>query len=72
MKVQCLLLIIFGLVKYVENAKILGLFPLQSKSHFVMFEPYLKALAKRGHEVDVVSHFPLKKPVPGYFNERHF
>lgn len=26
----------------------------------------MKGLAKRGHQVDVVSHFPLKKPVKNY------
>lgn len=26
----------------------------------------MKGLAKRGHQVDVVTHFPLKKPIPNY------
>ncbi|PSN55501.1 hypothetical protein C0J52_02581 [Blattella germanica] len=45
-------------------AKILALFPYIGKSHFVFFEPYVKELANRGHEVVVVSHFPQKNPVP--------
>lgn len=48
----------------VDNHKILGLFPLNSKSHFVMFERLMKALAEKGHEVDVLSHFPLKNTIP--------
>ncbi|XP_043268662.1 UDP-glucosyltransferase 2-like [Venturia canescens] len=48
------------------GARILGLFPLQGKSHFVMCETLMRALAARGHQVDVVSHFPLKNPPPNY------
>lgn len=49
-----------------NGARILGLFPLNGKSHFIMCEQLMKALAKRGHQVDVISHFPLKKPFPNY------
>ena len=49
-----------------EGAKILALFNLNGKSHFVMFESLLKGLAARGHQVYVVGHFPQKKPVPNY------
>lgn len=43
-----------------------------------MFENLMKALARKGHQVDVVSPFPLKKPYPNYRNvvtipvPRHF
>ncbi|XP_049961399.1 UDP-glycosyltransferase UGT5-like [Schistocerca serialis cubense] len=47
-------------------ARILGLFDYPGKSHFVMFEEVMKALAARGHEVFVYSHFPQAKPVPNY------
>lgn len=50
----------------VNGLKILGIFPLHGKSHFVMCETLVKALAAKGHEVDVYSHFPLSKPVPNY------
>ncbi|XP_017795600.1 PREDICTED: UDP-glucuronosyltransferase 2B30-like [Habropoda laboriosa] len=46
--------------------RILGVFPFNGKSHFMMFEQLMKALAKRGHQVDVISSFPLKKPYPNY------
>ncbi|XP_046736277.1 UDP-glucosyltransferase 2-like [Diprion similis] len=46
--------------------RILGIFPFNGMSHFVMFERVMKGLAERGHQVDVVSHFPLKKPFPNY------
>ena len=46
--------------------RILGVFPFSGKSHFIMFEQLMKILAKRGHQVDVISTFPLKKPYPNY------
>lgn len=49
-----------------DGYRLLGLFPFQAKSHFVMFEQLLKGLARKGHQVDVVSKFPLKKPYPNY------
>ncbi|XP_072755997.1 UDP-glucosyltransferase 2-like [Anoplolepis gracilipes] len=46
--------------------RLLGLFPFHAKSHFVMFEQLIKGLARKGHQVDVISPFPLKKPYPNY------
>ena len=51
-----------------NSYKILGVFPFNGKSHSMMFEPVMKELAKRGHQVDVVSHFPLKEPLK-YYND---
>ncbi|XP_023247051.1 UDP-glucuronosyltransferase 2A3-like [Copidosoma floridanum] len=50
----------------VDGLRILGLFPLHGKSHFSMCESLMKGLAAKGHQVDVYSHFPQKKPVPRY------
>jgi len=33
-----------------------------------MQEALMKDLARRGHQVDVVTHFPLEKPIPNYKN----
>lgn len=49
-----------------EGARILGIFPLQGISHFLMCDRLMKILAERGHQVDVISHFPLKVPFPNY------
>lgn len=49
-----------------RGARILGLFALQAKSHFIMYQEVMKSLADAGHQVDVVSHFPQKKPYPNY------
>ncbi|XP_068992607.1 UDP-glucosyltransferase 2-like [Neodiprion pinetum] len=59
------LFVIIMTVCLTDGARILGIFPYQGKSHNVMFEPLMIGLAKAGHTVDLVSHFPLKKPVPG-------
>ena len=54
------------LLKFRDGYKILGLFPFNGKSHFVMFEQVMTELARKGHEVDVVSHFPLKEKEKNY------
>lgn len=46
--------------------RILGLFPHPAISHFRAFQPLLKELAVKGHEVVVVSHFPEKNPPENY------
>lgn len=52
--------------KKCQGSRILGIFPLNGKSHMVMFEQIMKGLARRGHQVDVISTFPQKKPFPNY------
>lgn len=49
-----------------QSLRILGVFPHLGKSHFFAFEPLMKALAEKGHEVTVISHFPQKNPPPRY------
>lgn len=60
------LFIIFALIASAKCYKILGLFPHPGKSHFDVFAPLMGALAGRGHEVTLVSHFPLDKSVKNY------
>lgn len=42
----------------VSALNILGIFPYQGKSHFFVFKVYLQELARRGHNLTVISHFP--------------
>ena len=51
---------------FANGLRILGMFPLNGKSHWVMAENLMTSLAERGHQVDVVTHFPMKKPIPNY------
>lgn len=62
----CLLLSTINLGSVCSAYRILGVFPFNAKSHNIVFEALMKGLAKRGHQVDVVTHFPLKNPVKNY------
>lgn len=46
------------LVGSLDSARILALLPYNARSHFVVMEPLLQALADRGHHLTVVSSFP--------------
>lgn len=46
---------------YSSGYKILGVFPHAGKSHFFVYEPILKELVRRGHEITVISHFAQDK-----------
>ncbi|XP_059056328.1 UDP-glycosyltransferase UGT5-like [Achroia grisella] len=45
-------------INYTEAAKILGYFPTPSISHQIVFRPLMHELAKRGHEVYVITTNP--------------
>ncbi|XP_023705438.1 UDP-glucuronosyltransferase 2C1 isoform X2 [Cryptotermes secundus] len=60
------LLVILLVPEDISCARFLVILPTVVKSHFIMLEPYIKALAGRGHEMVVVSHFPQKQPVSNY------
>uniref|UniRef100_A0A182NHH7 Uncharacterized protein n=1 Tax=Anopheles dirus TaxID=7168 RepID=A0A182NHH7_9DIPT len=57
------LLMVIG---HADSAKIVCVFPTASKSHVLGVQALLKELAHRGHEVTMVSAFPLKKPPNNY------
>lgn len=38
------------------------------KSHWIIGHSVMKTLAKAGHEVHVVSPFPLKNPIENYYD----
>uniref|UniRef100_A0A4Y0BFN0 UDP-glucuronosyltransferase n=1 Tax=Anopheles funestus TaxID=62324 RepID=A0A4Y0BFN0_ANOFN len=50
----------------VEPAKILSIFPTMSKSHWILGSSLMKELAQNGHEVTVISPFPLKNAPKNY------
>ncbi|CAG4949313.1 unnamed protein product [Colias eurytheme] len=63
------ILVIISIATFTNNvygARILGLFPHPGKSHHMVFDPLLKQLAQRGHQVTVASFFPLKEPIANY------
>lgn len=49
-----------------HSLKILGLFPNPAYSHFLVFNPIMRALSDAGHDVTVVSPFPDKDAPTNY------
>lgn len=45
---------------------ILALFHHPGQSHFAFFEPLLRGLAEKGHNVTVLGYFPIKDPPENY------
>lgn len=60
MKITVTSLIVICLVGVIAGARILAIFPLYFKSHYSVFEPLLKRLSARGHEIVAATHFPQK------------
>lgn len=53
-------------IESTESLKILGLFPHPGISHSHFFRPIMRALAEKGHNVTVISHFPDSDPHQNY------
>ncbi|CAH1119523.1 unnamed protein product [Phaedon cochleariae] len=53
---------LLGLLKYSENARILASVFSPSYSHQIAFRPLWKELAKRGHEITLLTTNPMKDP----------
>lgn len=46
--------------------KILGVFPVGAKSHYIIGNSLMKGLAEKGHEVTVISPYKESTPIPNY------
>lgn len=55
-------------IHYCQSLNILVIWPLLSKSHFLVYEELGKTLAIRGHNLTVISHFAQKHPLPNYMD----
>lgn len=53
-------------ITVIKCENILVFAPMPFKSHFNGFQPLFKELANRGHNLTVMSTFPLKKPLTNY------
>ena len=60
------LLLMAVLVCVNDAYRILCVSSYNGKSHFIMFGTLCKGLAKKGHTVDMISHFPTKIPIANY------
>lgn len=64
---QCILLYtLYSIPLQPEAKRILAVFPLNEKSHNNVLNALAKGLAKRGHQVDVITHFEEKNPPANY------
>lgn len=62
LKLGLLSVLLLFLTESVQCLKILGVFPLPSKSHYILTKNLMRALAEKGHEVTVISPFGEKDP----------
>lgn len=65
-KKQLYLITVFVVLSQCNSYRILGVFPYNGKSRNIVLQSVMKTLAKNGHQVDVVSHYPLKNPMENY------
>ncbi|XP_065218985.1 UDP-glycosyltransferase UGT5-like [Planococcus citri] len=54
--------ILLVLVTDSQCANILGVFPLNLKSHYIIYQSVMKELARRGHNLTVINPFPMNTP----------
>ncbi|KAK5642859.1 hypothetical protein RI129_009026 [Pyrocoelia pectoralis] len=60
------IIVLFQLVYIVNSARILGVFPYPAYSHYQLGDKILKELARRNHNVTVISPYPESKPVNNF------
>ncbi|XP_015599278.1 UDP-glucuronosyltransferase 2C1 [Cephus cinctus] len=63
LKIFTVITVLFGIS---HGLKILGVFPLSSKSHWMMYRSIVEELMHKGHEIDVITPFPLRHSAPNY------
>lgn len=60
-------LVIFGLaIVKIDGLKVLTIAPFSAKSHFAIANAISKTLHKAGHDITMLSPFPMKKPMQNY------
>ncbi|XP_026734656.1 UDP-glucuronosyltransferase 1-7C-like [Trichoplusia ni] len=59
-----LLCLVFLLAASARAARLLAVLPTNTKSHHAMYGRLLEALAWRDHQLTVITHFPMKNPLP--------
>lgn len=68
LQINCLVIIVL-LVNSIDltlSANILAVVPLPSKSHWIFSRPLLLELVKSGHNVTIISPYPVKDPPKNY------
>jgi glucuronosyltransferase len=62
----CLALTLIVSFQPCDSAKILALFPCPGRSQIMIMQALAKELAVQGHQVTMVSPYPLDKPLKNY------
>lgn len=57
---------VLGTIGLCSCYRILGIFPLPKQSHWLVFDELFKGLARKGHQVDLISEHPLQTKQPNY------
>ncbi|KAJ2944776.1 hypothetical protein O0L34_g1665 [Tuta absoluta] len=47
-----------------DAARILAVLPTNTRSHYAMYGRLIEALARKDHQMTIISHFPMKNPPP--------
>ncbi|CAG9803451.1 unnamed protein product [Chironomus riparius] len=66
MKIQQVFIIFVAIISVSVGSRILFLFPTPSKSHMIIAHSLSRVLAEKGHNVTVVSPFPLSKSIKNH------
>lgn len=61
-----ILFLVFCEISLIKSARILILFPTPSKSHLIVVQGLSTTLAEKGHDVTVISPFPIGKNMKNY------
>ncbi|KAJ3642472.1 hypothetical protein Zmor_025257 [Zophobas morio] len=69
MKTQITLFVFAATLCAVQSARILGIFPLPGKSHYILGSSLMRALAEHGHDVTVINPFGEKNPPKGKYRD---
>lgn len=57
-----LIILLVPLLEIGQCAKILGIFPLPARSHYILGSSLMRGLAEKGHDVTVINPFGEKTP----------
>lgn len=66
MRIVYLCFAICALLPVAFGYRILGVFPIPSKSHYYVGQALMQGLAEHGNDVTVISPFKEKKPIKNY------
>lgn len=58
-RVNCWWLVLMCVATYTHAARLLAVLPTNTRSHYVMYGRLVEALARKHHQLTVISHFPM-------------